>query len=200
MLFLRLYKLHSILLDRIKSYFHSLNMASKCCVGVGVKFSLSTSIINQNSINSIVIGDNSLCMGQLLTGISGGSIRIGSWTYLGPNSKIWSTSSITVGDRVQIAHGVSIFDNNSHSLSASDRHQRFRELMDHGKHLKKEDIRSAPIKINDDVWIGFNASIMKGVEIGKGAVIGAAAVIVHNVPPYAIMVGNPARQVGRSTE
>jgi maltose O-acetyltransferase len=72
--------------------------------------------------------------------------------------------------------------------------------MDHGKHLKKEDIRSAPIKINDDVWIGFNASIMKGVEIGKGAVIGAAAVIVHNVPPYAIMVGNPARQVGRSTE
>ncbi len=57
---------------------------------------------------------------------------------------------------------------------------------------------SAPVKIEDDVWIGFNAAVMKGVTIGRGAVIGACAVITKNVEPYAIMAGNPARKVGES--
>jgi len=175
-------------------------MKSKCHSGAHTQFSLGSCVVSQNRRGSIKIGEYNLCMGELLTGIDEGSIEIGDWCYLGPNSKIWSKNFIFIGNRVFISHGVNIFDNNSHSLSAFDRHQRFKELMKHGKHLRKENIRSAPIKIDDDVWIGFNASIMKGVEIGKGAVIGAAAVIVHNVPPYAIMVGNPARQVGSSIE
>ena len=197
---LRVYKLFVVFFNAVKSHFHALNMKSKCYSGTQTQFSLSSSIVSQNGQESITVGEHTLCMGELLTGVGGGFIQIGDRCYLGPNSKIWSQNSIFIGNRVFISHGVSIFDNNSHSLSASDRHQRFRELMDHGRHLKKEDVRSAPIKINDDVWIGFNASIMKGVEIGKGAVIGANAVVVHNVPPYAIMVGNPARQVGSGTE
>jgi acetyltransferase-like isoleucine patch superfamily enzyme len=61
-------------------------------------------------------------------------------------------------------------------------------------------VAMAPIVIEDDVWIGFNATILKGVTICKGAIIGAATVITKDVPPYAIMVGNPARQVGTASE
>ena len=49
------------------------------------------------------------------------------------------------------------------------------------------------IVINDDVWIGYNALIMSGVEIGQGAVIAAGAVVTKNIPPYAIAGGVPAR-------
>lgn len=49
--------------------------------------------------------------------------------------------------------------------------------------------------IGNDVWLGYNATIMSGVKIGNGAVIGARAVVAKNVPDYAVAVGNPARVV-----
>jgi maltose O-acetyltransferase len=58
----------------------------------------------------------------------------------------------------------------------------------------------APIVIEDDVWIGFSATILKGVRIGKGAIIGANTVITTDVEAFAIMVGNPARKVGTAPE
>jgi hypothetical protein len=50
-------------------------------------------------------------------------------------------------------------------------------------------------RIGNDVWIGANAVIMRGVTIGDGAVIGAGAVVTKDVPPYAVMVGVPAKQI-----
>jgi len=47
--------------------------------------------------------------------------------------------------------------------------------------------------IGNDVWIGANAVILKGIKIGDGAIIGASSVVTKNVPPYAIVVGNPAK-------
>uniref|UniRef100_UPI00313FFBA6 DapH/DapD/GlmU-related protein n=1 Tax=uncultured Nitrospira sp. TaxID=157176 RepID=UPI00313FFBA6 len=51
------------------------------------------------------------------------------------------------------------------------------------------------IVIEDDVWIGANAIILKGVRIGKGTIVGAGAVVTKEVPPYSVVVGNPARVV-----
>ena len=48
------------------------------------------------------------------------------------------------------------------------------------------------VVIEDDVWVGARAIILRGVTVGRGAVIGAGAVVTHDVPPYAIVVGNPA--------
>ncbi len=50
-----------------------------------------------------------------------------------------------------------------------------------------------PVIIRDDVWIGQRVMILPGVEIGQGSIIGACAVVTKNVPPYAIVAGNPAR-------
>ena len=52
-----------------------------------------------------------------------------------------------------------------------------------------------PAVIGNDVWIGSNSTILGGVRIGDGAVIGAGAVVTKDVPPYSIVAGNPARVV-----
>ena len=57
----------------------------------------------------------------------------------------------------------------------------------------------APVVVHDDVWIGANAVVLKGVTVGKGAIIAAGAVVIHNVPPLTVVAGNPA-QVVRSRE
>jgi hypothetical protein len=54
-----------------------------------------------------------------------------------------------------------------------------------------------PIIIGNDVWIGRNAMILSGVTVGNGAVVGAEAVVTRDVRPYAVVAGNPAREVRR---
>ena len=57
----------------------------------------------------------------------------------------------------------------------------------------KEGVSKGDIIVGDDVWLGLNAVILSGVTIGQGAIIAAGAVVTKNVPPYAIVGGNPAR-------
>ena len=59
----------------------------------------------------------------------------------------------------------------------------------------KEYPQKGDLKIGNDVWIGFNATIMAGVSIGDGAIIGTNAMVVKDVPPYSIVGGNPAKEI-----
>ena len=59
--------------------------------------------------------------------------------------------------------------------------------------MKPINLPVLPIKIENDVWIGIQSLILDGVTIGDGAVIGARTVVTKDVPPYAIVVGSPAR-------
>ena len=63
----------------------------------------------------------------------------------------------------------------------------------HPEELK--DVHSSPVIIENDAWIGFNATILKGVKIGEGAIIGAASVVTKDVAPYTIVAGNPAKLI-----
>jgi len=152
---------------------------------------------NTGRDQKVKIGEGCWIMGEFLTEEEG-KIEIGDHCYIGPGVKIWSSLPLKIGDRVFISHGVNIHDTDSHSLSASERHTRFLEKMAHGRHLAAERKKRAAIRIEDDVWIGFNAILLKGVRIGRGAVIGAGAVITKNVDPYTVVVGNPQRVVGKS--
>jgi hypothetical protein len=51
------------------------------------------------------------------------------------------------------------------------------------------------VVVNEDVWIGANVTILSGVNIGRGAIIGACSVVVKDIPPYSVAVGNPAKVV-----
>ncbi|WP_353065284.1 acyltransferase [Tunturibacter psychrotolerans] len=154
---------------------------------------------NQAKRESIVIAAHSQILGQLLVLGHGGTIKIGESCFVGENSRIWSAESIAIGNRVLISHNVNIHDHNAHSLSAERRSLHIKKIFSTGHPTHLEDVASAPIVIEDDAWIGFNSSILKGVRIGRGAIVGAATVVTKDVPAYAIVAGNPAKIIGNAT-
>lgn len=137
--------------------------------------------------NDITVGAHTWLEGRLLTYPTGGKISVGEWCYIGQRTEVWSMSSVVIGDRVFISHDVNIHDTNSHSLDAGERHGHFQHIQGKGIPTAWSDlpgVRSAPIVIEDDVWIGFKCTIFKGVRIGKGSVIAANSIVTKNVPPY----------------
>jgi len=95
---------------------------------------------------------------------------------------ITASEKIIIGNRVLIGAGALIIDTDAHPLLPRDRENMILPSM-------------APIIIDDDVFIGARAIILKGVHIGQGAVIAAGAVVVKNVNPFTIVGGNPARKI-----
>lgn len=62
-------------------------------------------------------------------------------------------------------------------------------------HKNWDVVKSKPIKICDDAWIGMNCIILKGVTIGEGAIVGAGSVVTKDVPAWTVVAGNPAKVV-----
>ncbi|MCG7856228.1 acyltransferase [Flavihumibacter sediminis] len=147
---------------------------------------------NLNDSSKIRIGKESRILGHLMTFGHGGEIIIGDFTFIGEGTKIWSAKKITIGNRVLISHNVNIHDNISHPLNSKDRHEDFVHIFSKG-FQKTNNLREKEIIIEDDVWIGFNVTIMKGVKIGRGAIIGSNCIVLEDVPEFAVIVGNPAR-------
>jgi acetyltransferase-like isoleucine patch superfamily enzyme len=144
-----------------------------------------------NDVNNINVGSNCHISGLLMVYSYGGFISVGDNCSLSPNSRIISTKRIEIGNRVLIAHNVNIIDNISHPIDAALRHEDFINSYTVG--MKEYDLKAAPIVIEDDVWIGYNTSILKGVRIGTGAIIGSGSTVTKDVKPWTVNVGNPLR-------
>jgi len=142
--------------------------------------------------DAIRLGDFTHVRGELLTYWNGGEIEIGSNCYIGEGTRIWSQASIRIGNDVLISHLVDIHDTDGHPLDAEDRLLDGRFILQGKGYLTPTKTASAPIVIGDKVWIGFKASILKGVHIGEGAVVAAGSVVTRDVPAFAIVAGNPA--------
>lgn len=156
----------------------------------------SANIINCSKQNqNIIIGNNCHLKGELQTLGHGGRIEIGDDCYVGSNTYIWSGKSIEIGNRVLIGHNCNIFDNDIHPLNPEQRHKQFMDIITVGQ-PETVDLRDENIIIEDDAWIGANASILKGVKIGKAAIIGTGSVVTHNVQAYSIVAGNSAKKIG----
>lgn len=184
---------------RLVERIEELSKKQDCFAGEGVRLYLASRIENlQGQRSAISIGRQSHIRGELLVFPHGGKIEIGDACYVGENARIWSAASIAIGNWVLISHGVNIHDNNSHSLSALARYNHFMQIISSGHPKQIADISSAPVVIKDEAWIGFNATILKGVTIGRGAVVGAASVVTKDVADYTIVAGNPAKAIGFS--
>lgn len=132
---------------------------------------------------------NSLGVSQpvfIRTNEHGASIIIGNNVGMS-GCTISAHKSITIGDRVLIGSGALIMDSDAHSLDAAARRTGA------GGEAK-------PVVIEDDVFVGARAIILKGVRLGRGAIVGAGAVVSKNVPEYCIVAGNPARVVRQIEE
>jgi len=149
---------------------------------------------NRHLRESITVGSGTHIRGELFTFGHGGQISMGTYCYVGDNSKLWSAVRLTIGDRVLIGHNTSIFDSDTHPMNPHERHLQYLEIITRG-HPAEINLHEEPVTIEDDVWIGASVVVLKGVTIGRGAVIGAGSVVTQDVPPYAVVAGNPARVV-----
>jgi maltose O-acetyltransferase len=110
----------------------------------------------------------------------GTNIRIGAGVFLNFNCVILDVAPVTIGDGTQIGPAVQIY--------AAD-HPRDPTLRREGLELGR------PVRIGRHVWIGGGAMLLPGISVGDDAVIGAGAVVTRDVPPGAMVAGNPARRI-----
>lgn len=122
-----------------------------------------------------------------------GQIKIGTHTTLN-GTTIICNDYVQIGNHCLLAWGSVITD----SWAIPDVNRR-REILHTASHDEKR--RLVPTEeprrviIKDNVWIGFDSVILPGVRIGRGSIIGCKTIITEDVPPYAVMVGNPARLI-----
>lgn len=105
------------------------------------------------------------------------NLECGSRVCIGPGAEIYNKAKVTIGSNVVISQGAYICTA-SHDISSPTM-----------------DLVLKPITIGSNVWIAAKATILPGVTIGEGAVVGACAVVAKDVPPWSVVVGNPARVV-----
>ncbi len=141
------------------------------------------------------VGEHTVVRGELFILRHGGAIEIGEWCYVGASTRIWSAARVTIGARVLIAHACEIHDWNAHPIDARARHRHFRDILTTGHPAQLDDAPSTPVVIEDDVWIGFGSTVLKGVTIGRGSIVAARSLVTESVPPGVLVAGSPARVV-----
>ncbi len=121
-------------------------------------------------------------------------IEIGNYCYIA-NASLVCSERISIGNYVFIAGGVTIADSDFHPVAPAARLADTIALSPLGDRKKRPSIKTLPVVIEDNVWIGFNATILKGVRLGAGAIIQPGALVIKNVEPGTVVAGNPAEKI-----
>jgi acetyltransferase-like isoleucine patch superfamily enzyme len=179
-----------------------------CEIGEGSTFNSADQLIVRKPVNGktfLTIGNNSLVEGKFIFENGSGSISVGDRVFIGGGTTFISIERIEIHDDVMFSWGCTVVDNNAHSL---DSRERANDVVDWQKGLQEDKIghykdwsvvRSAPVVIKRNAWIGFNVIILKGITIGVGAVVGAGSVVTKDVPDFAVVGGNPAQIIKYTT-
>lgn len=118
-------------------------------------------------------------------------VKVGKYTYGALNVKNWGSKNegLIIGDLCSISSDVFFILGGNHNYAHLTTYPT--EVKFLGK--REEAYSNGPIVLDDDVWIGMRVTVMSGIKIGQGAVIAAGSVVTKDVPPYAIVGGNPAK-------
>lgn len=155
----------------------------------------SANVSNASGVQKKVrLGKQTILMGELLIFGYGGEIEIGEQSFVGEGTKIWSGDQVKIGNYVFISHNCNILDSNTHEINHIERMNAHKYRLANGLNTKlKGNIKTAPITIADHVWIGCNSVVLKGVKIGKGAIVAAGSVVTKDVDAFTLVGGNPAK-------
>ncbi len=175
-------------------------------LGTGCKFVGSTSFVRCRQ-SSIRIGPNGRFLSATRSNRHGlnrpvmiSTLRPGAEIVIGSDAGLSGTVicaavSVRIGDRVMMGANTTVTDTDSHPL---DHRHRFAAHYGLNPRLADSATAVAPVVIEDDVFVGMHSIVLKGVTIGRGAVVGAGSVVSRDVPPGAIVGGAPARVLGRA--
>lgn len=171
----------------------------KMIFGLQTKLLPHFSIININKDNTIVIGNECIIGVKLIAESTNAYFKFGDKVFIG-KSQIICRTGIEFGNNIMVAWGVTFYDHDSHSLDFESRKKDLeQQIYDYdnfnGDFLRNKNwgvVNTKPIKVCDNSWIGMNATILKGVTIGEGAIVAACSVVTKDVPPYTVVAGNPA--------
>jgi acetyltransferase-like isoleucine patch superfamily enzyme len=125
-----------------------------------------------------------------------GRILIGDYCYF-TNAVLLCELELRIGNYVVIGWNATIADTDFHPLSPAERIADALACSPLGRGRPRPEIAKDPVVIEDDVWIGPNATILKGVRIGAGAWIEAGSLVTREVPPRSRVLGNPAQVIGQ---
>lgn len=121
------------------------------------------------------------------------TVKVGNYTYGELNViSFGKNSRLIIGNYVSIAENVRFLLDVEHPVNCISTYPFLVKILEE---CRNEAYSKGDIYVDDDVWIGYGATIMSGVRIGKGAVIAAGAVVTHDVKPYSIIGGVPARLI-----
>jgi acetyltransferase-like isoleucine patch superfamily enzyme len=175
------------------NYFFREPMFRSRCVSIGRRFHLWL-LPDITGHTRITIGDDVSFYGAV--SITSGRIFdeprlvIGNRVDIGHNVNIVVNREIVIEDDVKIASGCRFMDTDAHP----------RNLEMRALNAPPDPSEIKPIRIGRFAWIGQNAFVLKGVTIGEGAIIGVGSVVVTDVPPHSIVMGNPARVVMKNID
>lgn len=120
---------------------------------------------------------------------------IGKFSYGPPKIHDWGDATLTIGSYCSIAGRVQIFLSGNHRIDWVTTFPFNKRCPQWAQRLsiKNATITKGDVAIGNDVWIGYDSLILSGLTIGDGAVVAARSVVTKDVPPYAIVAGNPAK-------
>lgn len=134
-----------------------------------------------------------------------GRVQIGNDVRFGALVNVAATenSTIQIGDNVSVNQGSYVIARKKITIGRNTRIGEYSSIRDNSHIFDEPSIpvieqgfSSSDVVIEDDVWIGRCVTVMPGVRIGKGAVVGAHSVVTNSVPPYTIVAGVPAKVIG----
>jgi len=124
-----------------------------------------------------------------------GRVEIGDYCYF-TNAVLLCELELCIGSYVVIGWNATLADTDFHPIAPAERIADAIACSPLGKGLLRPEIIRRPVVIEDDVWIGPNATILKGVHIGAGAFVEAGTMVIRDVPPRTRVMGNPAQIMG----
>jgi len=145
---------------------------------------------------ALVIGVNCTLDGVHFAIGEGGKVSIGDYCYF-TNAVLLCELELRIGNYVVIGWNATIADTDFHPLAPAERIADAIACSPLGQGRPRPAIAKRPVLIEDDVWIGPNATVLKGVRIGAGAWIEAGSLVTRDVPPRSRVLGNPAQIVGQ---
>ncbi|MEY2467292.1 MAG: hypothetical protein QOD03_1813 [Verrucomicrobiota bacterium] len=123
-----------------------------------------------------------------------GRVKLGECALV-HGARIICDAEVSIGDYALISWNVVLMDTYRLPVNASERRKELELVPARQLRLASANVPAKPIRIERNVWIGFDACILPGVTIGEGSVVGAKSVVTENVPPFTVVAGNPARPI-----